>query len=207
MPISQRKLYSSLPLGNLPTCLYLQRAASTVIGSDSLSRDFHIPSSNLSSLLLSHFPKQAPFGLTILPLPPNIGSWLTCLLHSQQQMEHWSKESTRSKFALGIGSNYTSFPLDSKMTPTLTASIKPSESKSSVPLLTPLEKVEMAINLLICPSNPNLLEPSWTAWLRPSRWLTELTPDWMGTRNLHTFYNGSYGDTYPQTHLQDHKLS
>jgi hypothetical protein len=52
--------------------------------SNSLSRDFHVSSTNFSSLLYLNFPEQAPFGLTILPLPPKIVSWPTCLLCSQQ---------------------------------------------------------------------------------------------------------------------------
>jgi hypothetical protein len=74
---------------------------------DSLSRDFHIDDTSLANLLSLHFPEQVPFGLTILPVPPEIVSWLTCLLRSQQQKEPWSKEPTRSKFALGVASSST----------------------------------------------------------------------------------------------------
>jgi hypothetical protein len=82
---------------------------------DSLSRDFHIESSHLCTLLLSHFLDQAPFGLTILPVPPGIVYWLTCLLRSQPLPEPWSKEPTRSKFTFGLGSNVTSVQLDAAL--------------------------------------------------------------------------------------------
>jgi hypothetical protein len=59
---------------------------------DSLSRDFHLSDSHLSNLLSSHFLDQAPFGLRILPVPPDIVSWLSCLLLSKPQKEQWSKE-------------------------------------------------------------------------------------------------------------------
>jgi hypothetical protein len=74
---------------------------------DELSRDFHIEDSHLSELLMFHFPEQVPFGLKILPVPPDIVSWLTCLLLSQPQVDQWSKVPMRSKFALGLASRST----------------------------------------------------------------------------------------------------
>jgi hypothetical protein len=66
------------------SCLYSQWCpGDDNLIADSLSQDFHIPSPYLSYLLHSHFPLQAPFGLTILPLTPDIISWLTCLLRNQ----------------------------------------------------------------------------------------------------------------------------
>jgi len=63
---------------------------------DSLSRDFHLSDVDLSNLLLLHCPDQVPFGLKILPVPPDIISWLTCLLLSQPQEAPWTKALTRS---------------------------------------------------------------------------------------------------------------
>jgi hypothetical protein len=71
--------------------------------SDSLSRDFHINSTQLCNLLSSNFPFQAPFGLKIHPLPKEIVSWVTSLLQFHPQQEQWSKELARSEFARGIG--------------------------------------------------------------------------------------------------------
>jgi len=77
------------------TCLYSQWfPGEENLIADSLSRDFHISDSCLSDLLLTHFPEQAPFGLRILLIPPEIASWLTCLLLSQPQKEQWLKAPT-----------------------------------------------------------------------------------------------------------------
>jgi hypothetical protein len=80
--------------------------------SDSLSRNFHIPSTSLSHLFETLVLEQVPFGLRILPLPKEIDSWLTCLLWNQPFKEPWLKEWMQSKFALGIDINSTCFPLD-----------------------------------------------------------------------------------------------
>jgi hypothetical protein len=103
---------------------------------------------------------------------------------------------------LGIDFNNTSSPLVSKMIPTLMDSTKLNASKSFLPLLTPSEKVDTVLNLLLRPSNPSLLEPPWIAWLGPSGWLTNLTPDWTETRNSHTFYNASYADSSSDPHIK-----
>ncbi len=173
--------------------------------SDSLSRDFHIPPANLSSLLASHFPEQAPFGLTILPLPPDIVSWLTCLLLSQPRKEPWSKEQQRSKFALGLDSNPTYSPSDCSQIPTSTISTEPKKLKFSVPSLTPSEKADFVLKNTINPSSQTQSEPPWIAWLRPSSWLTEQTPGWTRTTNLHSFYNASSEVTHQQTTHLLHK--
>jgi len=68
---------------------------------DSLSRDFHVDSSHLRHILCTNFPLQVPFGLNLRQLPSEIVSWVTSLLHSQQQKEQWSKEQVRSSFARG----------------------------------------------------------------------------------------------------------
>ena len=112
------------------SCLYSQwfpGEDNTV--SDSLSRDFHIPSETLSHLLGLYVPEQAPFVLTILPLPTEIASWLTSLLLNQPQKEPWSKELMQSKFTLGLDTRTISSQLDYKMTPTLTTSIEDSSIK------------------------------------------------------------------------------
>jgi hypothetical protein len=65
------------------SCLYSKwfKGEDNIV-SDSLSHDFHIPSSHLSYLLESFVPEQVPFGLRIFPLPKEIDSWLTCLLQN-----------------------------------------------------------------------------------------------------------------------------
>lgn len=111
--------------------------------SDSLSR----VSSNLSFLLYLSFLKQTPFGLTKLPMPPEILSWLTCQLLRQPQKEPWLKAPTQSKFALGLTSNPTYCPLEWTQTPTSTTSPMPSESTSLA--LSPSEKIDFVLNTVI----------------------------------------------------------
>jgi hypothetical protein len=162
---------------------------------DSLSRDFHISNSHLCHLLLSHFPEQTPFGLTILPVPPDIVSWLTCMLRSQLLETLWSKEPTRSKFALGLGSSSTWAQSAWEMTGTSTTSHNSSELKSSVHLLTHSKRVDWVLETVVRPSSPTLSEPPWTVYHRPSSWLTDQIPDWTGMANLQSFSKDNLEDT------------
>jgi hypothetical protein len=166
---------------------------------DSLSRDFHFDDSIFSSLLSSHFPDQVPFGLTILPLPPDIASWLTCLLHSQPLKEPWSKEPTRSKFALGLASRDTSSLSDSVATPTLIISPKCNAPRFSAPSLTQSEKAAWVMENLINVSSPSQLDLPWIVFHRPLSWRTGQTQDSTGMDDLHYFYNDSYGATVQLT--------
>jgi hypothetical protein len=72
--LSTAQKLADLILGS-ESCLYSQwfsRSQNAI--ADSLSRDFHINDTHLCDLLLSHFLDQVPFGLTILPVPPDIVS-------------------------------------------------------------------------------------------------------------------------------------
>jgi len=158
---------------------------------DSLSRDFHIDDTSLANLLSLHFPEQVPFGLTILPVPPEIVSWLTCLLRSQQQKEPWSKEPTRSKFALGVASSSTLHQSESHQIHTSTNSPSRKKLKSSAPSLTQSERVDYVMEKLVNPSNQSPLDPPWIAYHRSSNWLIGQTQDWMEMADLHRFYNDS----------------
>jgi len=164
---------------------------------DSLSHDFHIDDLLLSNLLVSHFPEQVPFGLTILPVPNEIVSWLTSLLLNQQQKEPWLKEPTKSKFALGIDSSSTSQTLDWSPIPTLITSPNHKESESSVPSLTQYEKADYVMERLIKQSSPSQLDPPWIAYHRPSSWLTDQTQGWTEMEDLRYFYSDNYEGTSP----------
>ncbi len=158
------------------SCLYSQwfPGEKNVIA-DSLSRDFHIDDSNLSSLLTAYFPDQVPFGLHLLPVPPNIISWLTCLLLSQPQELPWSKEPTRSKFVLGLASKDT---WELSELSTIHSSIPSPGSRGleySVPSPTQLEKVDFVMEHIVKPSSPNQSDPPWTAFHRS---LTAATTSW-----------------------------
>jgi hypothetical protein len=172
---------------------------------DSLSRDFHIPDAHLSFLLESHVPEQAPFGLKILPLPPDIISWLTCLLHSQPQKEQWLRESTQSKFMLGLDSNCIYNPLDCHLTHTLTTSPVIKNLKFSAPLLNPSEKADFVLEHILAPSSQIQSKPPWTMWLRPFDWPVDQTLILTTTKNLHTFYNANSEDMPPPITHPFHK--
>jgi len=176
------------------SCLYSQWFSGDENNiSDSLSRDFHLNSSNLSVLLSSNFPIQAPFGLEILPLPSDIVSWATSLLQSQPQAGQWSGEPTRSKFALGLVSRTTFGPSVSTTMTTWIPSIADNVTRSSALLLKPSERVDF---LLSHPSlsRLNQSEPPWISWHRPSSWLTDQIHDWIPTENLRSFYNANFED-------------
>jgi len=164
---------------SLNVCLYSQWfSGEENIITDSLSRDFHECDSHLASLLLSNFPDQVPFGLKILPIPPNIVSWLTCLMLSQPQKEQWSKEPIQSKFVLGLGPNNILPPLDCNQNPSLTSFLPNNEQRSSVPSLTPSEKVEFAMQNIINPSSLIQFDLAWTAYHRSLSWLTNQIQGW-----------------------------
>ncbi len=185
---------------NSNSCLYSQwfPGDQNVIA-DSLSRDFHISDSQLTNLLQSHFPEQVPYGLTILPVPPEIVSWLTCLLRSQQLREPWSKAPTRSKFALGLDSFNTLDQLESTMTHSLMDSPKPNEPKFSAPLPTQSEKIDWVLQNLLKSSIRNQSDPPWTVFHRSLNWQTDPTQGSTGMDDLHSFYSNSFVFTAPST--------
>jgi hypothetical protein len=148
-------------------------------------------------LLLSRFPEQAPFGLVILPVPPDIVFWLTSLLLKQPQKEPWCKAPTRSNFAIGLDSDVTLTPLVYPLTPTWTDSPSFREQRLSVPSLTPLEKADLVMAHLVKLSSQNQSEPPWTAYHRPLSWLTDQIQGWTEIESLHYFYNGNFEDTNP----------
>jgi hypothetical protein len=177
-------------------CLYSQWfPGEKNIIADSLSRDFHLSDSSLSDLLISHFPDQAPFGLKILPLPPEIVSWSTCLLLSRPQKEPWSKEPTRSKFALGLGFNDTLGPLGSIMIPSSTTSHHINEPRSSALSLKPSERIDFVMESIVKPSSPIQSEPPWITYHRSLNWRIDQIQDWTEMDDLHCFYRNNCGDT------------
>jgi len=195
---------------NSESCLYSQWFSGSENSiADSLSRDFHLESSHLCDLLLSHFPEQAPFGLAILPLPPDIVSWVTCLLLKQPLTVPWSKEPTPSSFARGLASRVTSHPLGSPPTPTLIYSPNSRDLRCSVRSLTHLEKADLVMEKVVRPSSQNLSEPPWIAyhrsssWLidqtyhRSSSWLIDQTQGWTEMENLLYFYSDRLEVTEP----------
>jgi hypothetical protein len=68
-------------------------------------------------------------------LPPDIVSWLTCLLLSQPEKEPWSKEQMTSNFMRGITSNTTYIQSGSDLTHTLMNSPATKKLRFSAPAL------------------------------------------------------------------------
>jgi hypothetical protein len=181
------------------SCLYSQwfPGEENVIA-DSLSRDFHIESDTLSNLLSASFPTQVPFGLKIFHLPDKIVSWLTSLLLNQPLKELWSKEPTRSKFALGLDTATTFSPLDYRMTCTLTTSQEGTNTNYSAPSLKLSERADFVLrNQRI--SKQSQSEPPWTMWHRPTSWAIDQTRDSTQTESLHTFYSVNCEDIHQPT--------
>jgi hypothetical protein len=185
------------------SCLYSQWfPGEKNLAADALSRDFHIDDTNLAQLFTFNFPDQIPFGLQILPVPPDIVSWLTCLLRSQPQDQLWSKEPTQSKFALGLASKGI-WASSESMTLSSTSSRDYNESRYSAHSLTPSERGDFVMEHVVRPSSLNQSDPPWTAFQRSLSWLIELTQDSTGMANLHCFYSASSEDiehlTQPQS--------
>ncbi len=168
---------------------------------DSLSCNFHISDAHLSFLLESHLLEQAPFGLKLLPLTPDVISWLTCLLRSELLKEQWLREPMQSKFVLGLDSNHIYNKVDCSLTHILTTSPMTKRSKFSVPLLTPSERANFVLKHVLTQSSQIESKLPWTTWLRPFHWPVEPALISTMTKNLHTFYNvNSVGMPPPTTH-------
>jgi hypothetical protein len=155
---------------------------------DALSRDFHLTDSELTCLILRSIPEQAPFGLKIYPVPPEIYSWLICLLRNQPSKAQWSQEPIRSKLWLGRDTSLTYSPLESPMMNILKTS-SPSNDIVSLELsLTPSDRIDLIQEKLI-QTNQNTARPPSSAWHRPTDWQADLTLLSTPTENLHFFYN------------------
>jgi hypothetical protein len=71
-------------------------------------------------------------------------------------------------------------------------------TKSLVHSLSSSEKVDLVLNHPSF-SNLNPSVPPWTAWYRPTNWLTNQTQGWTVMESLFSFYNVYCGDTNQQT--------
>jgi hypothetical protein len=81
---------------------------------DSLSHDFHLSTSSLTSLILSHAPpSQVPSTFKIHPLPPRISSWASSMLASMPPTTESPPQPAPSSLALSNASNPSSHPATS----------------------------------------------------------------------------------------------
>jgi hypothetical protein len=115
---------------------------------------------------------------------------VTSLLLSCPQTMQWSKEPLRSSFAHGAGTRTISRPSGSMKISSLKTLTEGSGTRFLRHSANQSEKVDLVLSL------PNLLrpiqsEPPWTAWHRPTNWLTEPTQDWTPMESLLSFYSGN----------------
>jgi hypothetical protein len=130
---------------------------------DSLSRDFHLNDSELTTFILNSIPEQVPFGFKIQPVPPpEIYSWVTCLLRNQPSTQQWSQEPIRSKLWLGRGTLDTLIQSKSTTMTTSNNSTIYKNNESWVHSLMPLEQIDFIVQNLIT-TNPNFVHPPLNA--------------------------------------------
>ena len=96
---------------------------------DSLSRDFHIPTKQLTVLLTSLFPQQLPQGLRLTTLPGTITSWVASLTPYAIKPKDCPTTITPSCLGASIDGN-TSWPRVTSMMNSLKATVKHPESVS-----------------------------------------------------------------------------
>ena len=187
------------------TCIYSQwfQGDENQIA-DALSRDFHLTNDELTSLILTFIPEQAPFGLTILPVPPEIYSWLICLLRNQPSNQQWLQEPIRSKLWLGNATFLTSNQLESKMIPTSTILTDSKSTEFLEHSQTQSGRIDLILKNLV-KTNQNSASPPSNAWHRPTEWLEDLTQHLTPMENLLSFYQDNSEATPIPIHHQNNK--
>ena len=157
---------------------------------DSLSRDFHLDDTSLTSLILSKLTSQVPSNFKISPLPSEIVSWICSWLQKMPKGPPLREQQTKSKIGRGVAGKNFSHPLNLKVMNSSNNSIRILKSDSLVPLPNQSEMVNIRERLSI----PWLLQQStipWTMWLRPSGTTNTPTRDLTILANLHAFYRSS----------------
>jgi hypothetical protein len=165
---------------------------------DSLSRDFHLNDTELTKLILTSIPEQVPFGFKIHPIPQEIYSWVTCLLHNQPSTQQWSQEPIRSKLWLGKDTLLTSTQLESTVTSTSNNSTNYKNRESWEHLQTPSERIDFILENLIT-TNPSFVNPPSNAWHRPTEWQDDPVQHLTQMGKLHSFYKDNSEGTQTTT--------
>jgi hypothetical protein len=144
---------------------------------DSLSRDFHLSHTDLTSLLSTHpsTSPQIPTSFHIHDLPSQTISWIASLVDSKTPTKGSPPKPSPSSLAQQIDSKNFSINATSPQTPSLTPS--PQKNASSSPPPTPTMCDETATNTQTRNNykDRQLLPPSQT-WFRPSGLTYGLTP-------------------------------
>jgi hypothetical protein len=153
---------------------------------------------DITDLILSSTPSQAPFGLKIRQLPSKISSWLICLLQNLPEKEQWSKVPMQSSLWLGRDAKATLPQSGLIKTSSWTDIQETTKLKSLAPSAMQSEKADYILKEsgLI---NQNQLKPPWIMYHRPLSWLEGLTQDLTGMENLPSFYNANSEVTNPPT--------
>ena len=136
--------------------------------------------------------------MIIYPVPPEIYSWLICLLRNQPSKVQWSQEPIRSKLWLGQDTSPTFSPLESKTMNSSNNSTMPNDTVSLEHLPTQSDRIGSILQNLI-QTNPNTASPPLNAWHRPTDWLVDPTQHSTPMENLHFFYNANSEATPTQT--------
>ena len=154
-------------------CLYSQHIpGETNVIADSLSRDFHIDTDTLTSLILSNFQVHPSF--TLYPLTEDLNCWLTSLMLSRPKLRESKPEHTPSATWHGIDGSNISTTSTSFTTPTLTDSNPSTASMSYAHLCTPYERAASAKDPTL--SKPAPPERPSTTWLRNTNQLFDPIP-------------------------------
>ena len=157
---------------------------------DALSRDNHISDDTLTSLLFSSVPEQVPPGFKILPIPPEIESFISSLLASLPEATQIPEKHKHSRISLGLAGLCSSDPLIWNMTSS--SATLPTEKEPLLhQFLQTQSDTESFLDKLATPWCLRQSAPPWTTYLRPSETLTLVTPGLMNQERLHDFYCNS----------------
>jgi hypothetical protein len=144
---------------------------------DSLSRDFHLTPSTLTSLLLSHpdSSSQAPKCLDIKPLPPQLTLWIASTVGSLTQTTGSLPRPSPSNIGRCPDLKDTSIAAASKTTDSLTNLPQTNESSSSQAMPTMSDKTDTDTQTNQTYKVAQFRPPS-QMWFRPSGRTYSLTP-------------------------------
>lgn len=157
---------------------------------DSLSRDFHIPTQRLTNLLRHAAPSQVPPNFSIRALPQKISSWVGALL--QQLLASTQGKENHQKSKLLLGRSGDTFSEASNLTTTTSSNTLPNHSAlSSSPALPKPHESHTILQALTAPWLSAQSEVPWITWRQPLGRTTTQTQDLTKTGRLTDFYSNS----------------
>ncbi len=132
---------------------------------DVLSHEHHLTDTDLIKSIHTHFPHQAPKSLAILPLPPNVSSWVTCLLQSFSKQRAIQKVCKRKRSEYGKDGDLTSRVLSLTLTHFSKSFVQPQGQDSLVPLLQHCNGEPFCLLVKVTCQAAQSKRP-WQNWLR-----------------------------------------